>query len=49
VILLTSLYRIEMEKFQKYWMHNNILGKLQNDRIVLNQEIFDNSMDGISE
>jgi hypothetical protein len=43
-----SLYRNEMENFQKYWMHNNILGKLQNDKIVLNQEIFDNSMDGIS-
>jgi hypothetical protein len=30
-----SLYRNEMENFQKYWMHNNILGKLQNDKIVL--------------
>jgi hypothetical protein len=29
-------------------MHNNILGKLRKDKIVLNQEIFDNSMDGIS-
>jgi hypothetical protein len=38
-----------MENFQKYWMHNSILGKLQNDRIILNQKIFDNSMDGISE
>jgi hypothetical protein len=43
-----SLYRNGMENFQKYWMHNNILGKLQKDKIVLNQEIFDNSMDGIS-
>jgi hypothetical protein len=37
-----SLYRNEMENFQKYWMHNIIL------EIVLNQEIFDNGMDGIS-
>jgi hypothetical protein len=43
-----SLYRNEMENFKKYWMHNNILGKVQNDRIVLNQVIFDSSMDGIS-
>jgi hypothetical protein len=43
-----SLYKNEMENFQKYWMHNNILGKLQNDKIVLTQEIFDNSMAGIS-
>jgi hypothetical protein len=43
-----SLYRYEMENFQKYWMHNNILGKLQNEKIVLNKEIFGNSMDGIS-
>jgi hypothetical protein len=44
-----SLYRNEMGNFQKYWMHNNILGKLQNEIIVLNQEIFDNRMDGISQ
>ena len=40
-----SHYRNEMENFQKYWMYKNILGKLQDGRIVFNQEIFDNSMD----
>jgi hypothetical protein len=33
-----SLWKNDMKTFTGYWLHGNIIGKIQNGKIILNEE-----------
>jgi hypothetical protein len=43
-----SLWKNDMKPFKEYWLHGNILGKIQDGKIILNAEFWTNIKNTIS-
>jgi hypothetical protein len=43
-----SLWKNDMKTFRDHWMHRNILGKIQDGKIILNEEFQTNTMNTIT-
>jgi hypothetical protein len=42
------LWRNNTETFKDYWLHGNTLGKIQDRKIILNEEFLTNTMNVFS-